>query len=49
MYSGIYVASYQRKQFLIIILNKKVLVTSPHSHKCYINMLMNLNNCMQNG
>jgi hypothetical protein len=26
---------------------KKIHVNSPHSHKCYINMLMNLNNCKQ--
>jgi hypothetical protein len=47
MYSRNYVANYDRKYFWINILCKKGLVKSPHLHKCYINMLMNLNNCMQ--
>jgi len=42
-----YVTIYQRKYFWINNLYKKVLVKSPHSHNCYINMLIDLNNCRQ--
>jgi len=47
IYSRIYVASYRWKLFWRNVLNKEVLFKSPHLHKCYINMIINLNNCMQ--
>jgi len=47
MYSRNYVVSYHSKYLWINILYQRVLVKSSNSHKCYINMLLYLNNCMQ--
>ena len=49
MYSGNYVARCHRKHFWINVLCQRGLVKSHRSHKCYINTLMNLNNCIQRG
>jgi hypothetical protein len=49
MYNRIYVASCSEEIILGKYSELNGLVKSPHSHKCYINMLMHWSNYMQNG